>query len=154
METITFPGLNLSFKISKIAFKIFGITIYWYAVLIVLALVLAMILLKKRNGLYGIKYEDIITLMIYAIPICFMCARLYYVIFTGNIKDILNFRQGGLAIYGGIIGGLITCIVYCKKKKVSILDLTDYIVPALAMRAEFRQMGQLYKYRSIWLRNK
>lgn len=135
METITFPGLNLSFKISKIAFNICGITIYWYAVFIVLALVLAIILFKKRNGLYGINYEEILTLMIYAIPVCFICARLYYVAFTGDWKKILNFRQGGLAIYGGIIGGIITCIIYCKKKKISILDLTDYITPALALRA-------------------
>ena len=92
--------------------------------------------------------------MLYAIPICFMCARLYYVIFAGNWKDILNFRQGGLAIYGGIIGGLITCIIYCKMKKICILDLTDYIAPALALRTGSRQMGKLYKHRGIWIRNK
>ena len=151
---VTFPAFGITIQINKIAFNVCGITIYWYAVLIVLALSLAIILFKKKNGLYGIKYEDVLTIMLYAIPICFMCARLYYVIFAGNWKDILNFRQGGLAIYGGIIGGLITCIIYCKMKKICILDLTDYIAPALALRTGSRQMGKLYKHRGIWIRNK
>ena len=98
MEKIVFPGINLSLEISKIAFNIFGITIYWYAVLIVLALSIALILLKIRDGLYDIQYNEITTLMLYAIPICFISARLYYIIFewqyfSQNLHEILNFRQ-------------------------------------------------------------
>jgi len=153
---ITFPILNQTITINKIAFSLFGIPISWYAVLIVLCLIFAIILFKIRDGLYDIEYNEIITLMLYIIPICFISARLYYVVFkwqyfSQNLLEILNFRKGGLAIYGGIIGGLITCYVFCKKRKISVLDLTDYIVPALALRTSNRKMGELHKHRSIWL---
>lgn len=89
-------------------------------------------------------------LAIYLIPISIISARLYYVLF--NLKyyisyplQILNFRTGGLAIYGGIIGGAITCLIFCRKHKINLLDLLDYIVPALALRTSDRQMGKLYK---------
>lgn len=146
MNTVTFPRLGLKFQISKVAFKIFGIPIAWYAVLIVFAFILALYLLKKKDGLYGIKYNSLLTLAIYLIPICFLSARLYYVIFNMNFfmrnpLEILNIRSGGLAIYGGIIGGAITCYVFCKKNKIPLLDLLDYIVPVLALRAGNRKMG-------------
>jgi prolipoprotein diacylglyceryltransferase len=71
-----------------------------------------------------------------------------------NPVEIFNLRNGGLAIYGGIIGGFITCYVFCKKKKINLLDLIDYIVPALAIRAINWKMGQFYKSRSLWKQNK
>ena len=75
MNIITFPGLNLEFNISKIAFKIFGVEVYWYAILIVVAMVLALIMYKKRDGLYGIKFNDILDLILYLIPVAIICAR-------------------------------------------------------------------------------
>ena len=156
MNIVTFPGFGLKFQISKIAFKIFGIPIAWYAVLIVFAFALALYLLKKKDGLYKIEYNKILTLAIYLIPVCFLSARIYYVIFNLNFflqnpLEILNIRSGGLAIYGGIIGGAITCFVFCKKNKIPLLDLLDYIVPVLALRASNRKMGQFHKCRSIWV---
>ncbi len=138
MNTITFPGLNLEFNISKVAFKVFGIDIYWYAILTVTAMILALIIFKKRDGLYNIRFNNIIDLSVYVIPIAIICARLYYIIFNfeyyvQNTKEILNVRNGGLAIYGAIIGGAITCFVFCKKRKIEILDMLDYIVPGLVL---------------------
>lgn len=140
MNTITFPLINLKLQISKIAFSIGNIDIYWYAILIVLAFLIAIIIFKIRDGKFGIKCSDLLDLAIFAIPICIISARAYYVIF--NIKyyitnpvEIFNLRNGGLAIYGGIIGGFITCHVFCKKRKINLLDLIDYIAPALALRS-------------------
>lgn len=111
------------------------------------------------TGKYGIKFADIIDLCIFLIPISIICARLYYVLFEINyyIKEplqIFNLRNGGLAIYGGIIGGAATCYIYCKKKKIDILDLLDFISPCLALRTSNRKMGKFYKCRSIWNKNK
>ncbi|MDR0978473.1 MAG: prolipoprotein diacylglyceryl transferase [Lachnospiraceae bacterium] len=110
----------------------------WYAVLIMLAIVIGILLCKRESGKYGIKFEQIIDLAIYLIPISIISARLYYVAFSyqnyiHNPIEILNLRSGGLAIYGGIIGGLITCMVYSKIKKISLLDILDYIVPYVAL---------------------
>ena len=159
MNTITFPLFNLKLQISRIAFSIGNINIYWYAILIVLAFIIALIIFKIRDGKFGIKFSDIIDLAIYVIPISIISARIYYVLFNlneyiNNPIQIFNFRNGGLAIYGGVIGGLITCYIFCKKRQIDLLDLIDYIVSCLALRTSNRKMGQFYKCRSIWLRNK
>lgn len=158
MNEVTFPMLNLKINIDNIAFSILGIDIYWYAILIVSAMILAFIIFKLRDGLYDIRFSDIIDLAIYLIPISIISARIYYVIFNLNYyiespTQILNFRSGGLAIYGGVIGGLITCIIFCKKRNIKLLNLLDYIAPGLALRSSNRKMGKLYKHRSIWNRN-
>jgi len=158
MNKITFPILNLELNISQTAFTIFGINIYWYAIILVSAFIIAMLIFKIRDGKYGINYTDILDLAVYLIPISIISARLYYVLFNleyyiSNPIPILNFRTGGLAIYGGIIGGAITCYIFCKKHKINILDLLDYIVPCLALRTSNRKMGEFCKHRSIWRRN-
>ena len=159
MNQITFPLLNLQLNISPIAFQILGINIYWYAIILVSAFIIAMLIFKLRDGKYGINYSDILDLAIYVIPISIISARLYYVLFNLeyyilNPNQILNFRTGGLAIYGGIIGGAITCFIFRKKRKINILDLLDFIVPALALRTSNRKMGKFCKYRSIWSSSK
>lgn len=151
MNTVYFPLLNLKLTINNIAFSLFGIDIYWYAILIVGAMIAGIIVLKLRDGLYGIKFETIIDLVLYLIPISIISARLYYVFFDLDFflkepMQILNIRTGGMAIYGGIIGGAITSFIFCKKKNIQILDIFDYIAPALALRSINRKMGKFCKY--------
>lgn len=72
------------------------------------------------------------------IPISVICARAYYVIFNldyylSNPMQILNFRNGGIAIYGSLIGAIATIIVFCKIKKIKILDLLDYLAPVIPL---------------------
>ena len=158
MNQITFPGLGLQLTISKTAFSILGTNIAWYAVLIVSAFLIAILIYKKQDGLYSIKFQEVLNLSIYVIPIAIISARIYYVLFNleyfmQNPTQILNIKQGGLAIYGGIIGGAGTCYIYAKKKNISLLDLLDHIVPSLALRTGNRQMGKFYKCRSLWNRN-
>ena len=149
MNIVTFPGLGLEFNISKIALSIFNINITWYAILIVLSFAIALLIYKKRDGLYNIKFEQTLELALFVIPISLICARAYYVLFnldyySQNILQIFAINNGGLAIYGGIIGGAITCFVFARRKKINFLDLLDYIVPALALRTSYRQMGKFY----------
>lgn len=149
MNIITFPGLKLEFDISKIAFKVLGVEVYWYAILIVTAIALALILYKKRNGLYGINFYDILDLSLYLIPIAIICARLYYIIFNleyyiQNPREILNLRSGGLAIYGAVMGGIIICFVFCKKRKIIVWDLLDYIVPGLVLGQAIGRWGNFF----------
>lgn len=140
MNQITFPGLGIKMNISKIAFSLFGIDIAWYAIIIVSAIIIALVIYKKKDGLYNIKFQDIIDLSIYLIPIAFICARAYYVIFNLDYfitcpLEIINIKNGGLAIYGGIIGGVATCYVFAKKRNISFGDLLDYLAPAIALRS-------------------
>lgn len=158
MNNIIFPLLNIKIKVSQIAFTLFGIDIYWYAILIVSAMIIALIIYKKRDGLYNIKFDDILALVLILIPVALLSARIYFVLFTldyyiKNPLSILNFRTGGLAIYGGIIGGMITCYIFCKKRKIKLINLFDYMAPGIALRTSNREMGKFYKHRSLWFRN-
>ena len=149
MNEVTFPLLNLKLQISRIAFSIGNIDIYWYAILMMSAFIIALIICKIKDGKFGIKFSDILDLSLYVIPISIISARLYYVLFNlsyylNNPVQIFNLKAGGLAIYGGIIGGGMTCYIFCKKRKVNILDLFDYIVPCLSLRSSNRQVGKFY----------
>ena len=150
MNQITFPLINLKLQISRIAFSIGSIDIYWYAILIICAFAISLIILKIKDGKFGIKFSYILDLFLYLIPISIISARIYYILFNLdyyiNYPDqIFNLRSGGLAIYGGIIGGAITCYIFCKKKDINLLDLFDLISPCLALRTVYRKMGEFYK---------
>ncbi len=143
MNVITFPGLNLQFNINRVALSIGGISIYWYAILMTSAFAISLLIYKLKNGKFEIKFSDILDLALLVIPISIVSARLYYILFNleyyvANPMQIFNLRSGGLAIYGGIIGGAVTCYIFCKKRKIDLLDLLDYIVPCLALRTSNR----------------
>lgn len=137
MKIVTFPLINLTCKLNPIAITLFGVSIYWYAVIIVASILLAFFLCYRKRGTFGISYDTILDLSLILIPVAFICARLYYVIFAWeqytNISQIFNIKDGGLAIYGGMIGGAITIYFFCKKRKIAVLDILDYLVPYLAL---------------------
>ena len=130
MRVVNFEGIGINLNISNIFLKIGNVEIYWYAVCIVLSMTIANLLLKKDDGKYNIKFEDVLILLVFLIPISIIFARLYFVIFKldyyiNNPLQIFNIRNGGLAIYGGLIAGFIAaCIVY-KVKKMSLLRVAD-----------------------------
>lgn len=136
-------------KISNIAFNILGIDIYWYAILIVTAIVIGIFWCKFHDSRYGIKFDNIIDLLIFVLPISFICARIYYCAFawqefSTDIFDFFNFRRGGLAIYGGLIGGTITTFVFCKVKKIAFLDLIDFIIPVVSLGQAIGRWGNFF----------
>jgi len=146
MQTVTFPGIGLTLILNKIAIKIGDLGIHWYALLIILSFLIAMLLLYKNSRKFGIKFENIIDLMLYLIPISIASARIYYCIFKGNYyfenpSQIFNVRSGGLAIYGGIIGGVATCYIFCKKRNINLLSLFDSIAPYLALGQAIGRWG-------------
>ncbi len=132
--------------IPKIFLSFLGINIYWYGVLIVLALITGIMICKYKNQNFGIKFNNFLDLCLFLIPVSIIGARIYYVIFEleyflNNKKELLNIKNGGLAIYGGVIFGIITIIIFCKIKKINILDLLDYIVPSVAIGQSIGRIG-------------
>ena len=126
--------------------QIGNIDIRWYAIIIVSAMILALLICKKYNGRYGIKFDTILDFSLFVIPISIICARIYFVLFSfdlykDNLWEVFKINNGGLAIYGGIIGGLIVIAILCKIKKVKLLDLTDYIAPVIALAQSIGRWG-------------
>ncbi len=132
--------------IPRVACEIFGIEIYWYGILIVSAMIIAVIWCRFHDGRFGIKFEDLLDIAIIMLPVAIICARLYYVIFSldyykNNPSEIFQIKDGGLAIYGGIIGGLAVISIFSKIKKIKIFDITDYIVPVVALCQSIGRWG-------------
>jgi len=146
MTSITFPFFNIKLELSRIAFSIGNINIYWYAIFIAIAFIIAIFGLKKDSKKYKIDYNDILELMIITIPISIISARLYYIIFnldyySNNLIEMINIKNGGLAIYGGILGAVVTIAIFCKIKKIKILDMLDMLVPYLALGQAIGRWG-------------
>ncbi len=143
---IQFPGLHLQFFVNPVAFTMFGISIYWYAICIILAILVSFILCYCSSPKFDIEDNFLFDTLLYAIVLGIMGARLYYVIFHldyywSNPSAILKIRNGGLAIYGGIIVGAFVVFYQCRKKKYSLLDFLDRIAPFVALGQAIGRWG-------------
>lgn len=129
---IAFPHLGIYLHNVPKSFSIFGFSIALYGVIIGIGMLLAVMLCDYDRRSRGLSADPVWDLAVIGIPVGIICARIYYVIFEwGMYKDdllgIFNLRQGGLAIYGGVIGGFLTVLVYSKGKKESFFELCDTI---------------------------
>ncbi len=129
MNTIAFPKLGLEFTVDRFI-SVFGLDIAWYAILISLGFLLAVIYGIKRMPQFGLDSDRAIDAILAGMVGGIIGARLYYVIFSwdqykDNLLEIFNTRNGGLAIYGGIIGALAFGLLVCKLRKVRILPMLD-----------------------------
>ena len=127
---ISFPMLGDWSIDPPYSFTVFGFEIYFYGAIIALGFILAALFCAKQAAKFGLTSDDLFDFVIWLIPTCIIGARLYYVLFKldyflANPSEILSLRDGGLAIYGGIIAGVITGVLVCKKKKIPVLALGD-----------------------------
>lgn len=128
---IRFPMLGENFQITiEPSFQLFGITIHWYGVIIAVGFLLAVLYAVKRSKQFGLTEENIIDLLIFSVPLAIIGARLYYVIFSwddykDNLVDVFKIWNGGLAIYGGVIGAVIGLLIFSKVKKVKLGAAAD-----------------------------
>lgn len=146
VETVEFPKLGLEFEINRVAFKLFGLEIYWYGVLIAAGFVLAVLLAMRHCKRYGIEQDTILDAVLYATPVAIIVSRLYYVAFNlADFKDnpieILDTRKGGLAIYGAVIGAFLAGYVYCRIKKINFLNLVDFCIVYFPMAQGIGRWG-------------
>lgn len=130
----------------RYAFEIFGISIAWYGIIIAGAMFVGSLLLMKIGKRYGYKEDDMLDLILVVLPMAIVFARLYYVAFewdyySANPKAILAFREGGLAIHGGIIGGVIGGFIVCKVKKLNFGDLADMVSMPLILGQAIGRWG-------------
>lgn len=134
MFHVQFPGLGLQLEIDRIAFSIGSFHVYWYGIIIALGFILAVIYAMKSAPKFGLDPDKLMNCIIVGIICGIVGARAYYVIFYPGdmyLKDpsrIFGIHDGGLAIYGGVIGGLLGgCITakVCKQKISSVLDIAS-----------------------------
>ncbi|MCR5250871.1 MAG: prolipoprotein diacylglyceryl transferase [Lachnospiraceae bacterium] len=127
---IAFPNLGIYLENVPKSFTIFGISIALYGVIIGIGVLLAFMLIAKVAAKDGQNPDDFYEVGIYALIFGIIGARIYYVIFSweyykDDLLSIFNIRQGGLAIYGGVIAGFATVILYARIKKKNIFAMLD-----------------------------
>lgn len=149
MSYISFPGLGIEpFHIDKVAFSLFGRDVAWYGILITCGMILAVLYAIHLGKFEGISSDNMIDLAFVIIICGVLGARLYYVIFKWDnyvvtdaqnlfqnlwetLKNIVAVWKGGLAIYGGILAGLLTAYIFARKRKIKFLKLFDILVPCV-----------------------
>ena len=129
---------GLANTINPVAFHLFGWPVYWYGVIIGGAILLAITLASREMRRKGFNDDFVLDLMIWAIPIGFLGARLYYVIFEwpyylAHPTEIFAIWQGGIAIYGGVIAGALTVYFYSKYRGFSPYFILDLAAPYLLL---------------------
>lgn len=132
-----------------VAFRVFTIDIMWYGILIATGMVLATILIYLRAPSHGIDSNRTLDFVLISLPVGIIGARAYYVFFewdyyAGDFFKIINIREGGLAIHGGLIFGMTTAAILCIIWKVRPLNLLDLVVPAVALAQSIGRWGNYF----------
>lgn len=146
MNIIEFPKLGLEFNINPVALSFDKIDIYWYGIIIATAFVLAVLLSMRDSRKFGVDEEDLIDVILFAAPVAIIFARLYYVVFSwsnfrNNLSEIYKVWHGGLAIYGAVIGAILTAIVFSRFRKINVFKLFDIVAPYLLMAQGIGRWG-------------
>ncbi len=132
--------------INPVAFSIFNIDIMWYGILIGSGVLIGTLLALREARRIGFRDEDLMDLLIIAIPSAIIGARLYYVIFQfdyykNNFLEIFNIRGGGLAIHGGIIAAVLVGAIFCKIRKVNFWQIADITAPSIILGQAIGRWG-------------
>ena len=126
---VQFPGLGLEFELNRVAFHIGGISIYWYGVCIAVGLCLALIFAFRHSIEFGVDPDSMVDVILIGVVLGIISARAYYVAMAPfkyeSIWDMIAIRDGGLAIYGGIIGAFLFGGLACKWRGVPVLPMFD-----------------------------
>ena len=143
---ISFPGLGIGeFEVDRVAFSIGKIDIAWYALIITLGIIAAGLYTMWRANQVRITVDDIIDFLLIVVPSGIIGARLYYVLTTldeyDSFLEVINIRNGGLAIYGGILAGALAVFLVARFKKIPFLTIADCCTPGIILAQSIGRWG-------------
>ncbi len=154
---VAFPGLGIEpFTLNKVAFEVFGLEVRWYGIFIMLGIIFAFGYSMFRSKQEGLTHDDVLDIGLYIVVFGVIGARLYYVLMKPdiyfradrtlweNLGEIVNIRGGGLAIYGGIIAGAITILVYCRIRKKDWRRVLDMVAPGVMFAQAMGRWGNFF----------
>lgn len=129
--TISFPAFGIELNPGR-SFSVGPLEIHYYGLIIALGLILAVFYACRRSKEFGIREDDILDGVLWVTPFAIICARLYYCVFSwdqfaSDPISVLYIWNGGLAIYGGVLGAVIGVTVFCKLKKIKLPTLLDLV---------------------------
>ncbi len=134
---------------NRIAFTVFGMDVAWYGLLVAAGMLFGVLLAQKRAKNEGYGEEAIFDIAIWAIPFGVLGARIYYILFNWSyyMQDpirMLQFREGGLAIHGGIILGFLVGYYVCRKKGLPFWNMADIAAPSFILGQAIGRWGNYF----------
>lgn len=147
--TIRFPHLGIVLDHVAKAFSVGSLEIACYGIVLAAAMVTGLLLVMKVADRTEQRGDDYFDLGMIAIVVSVVCARIYYVAFSWNyysshLGEIINIREGGLAIYGGVIGGAVTTALFCKIRKIKFLKTADTAILGLVWGQALGRWGNFF----------
>ena len=145
-NSIAFPRLGIELEISPVAFSIGSKEIYWYALIILTGFLAGLLLAASTAPKRGVKKDNVWDIALIGIVSGIICARIYYVIFAfdefrNDLLGVFRIWEGGLAIYGGIIGAIISTSIYCHINKLNLFNVLDVCCPGLLLGQAIGRWG-------------
>jgi phosphatidylglycerol:prolipoprotein diacylglycerol transferase len=149
-DTLSFPGLGLELDVNRVAFTLpdflGGLPIYWYGIIIALGLLIGVLYFFARTKEFAVDPDRATDVLLVAIICAVIGARLYYVAFSwdafkDNLISIFYIRDGGIAIYGCIIGAMLSTFLMCKVRKVKFLPMMDLASGSLLLGQAIGRWG-------------
>lgn len=145
-ELVQFPGLGLEFNINRIALELGPLTITWYGIFAATAICIAMIYIYKRAHTFGVDGDKMVDIIIFTVFGGIVGARAYFVAFKwdqykDNLLDVFKIWEGGIAIYGGIIGGFLVILFMTRKMKMKLFPVLDLVTAPLLLGQAIGRWG-------------
>lgn len=130
----------------SVAFEILGLEVRWYGIFIATGVLLGAIIALREAKRVGFDEETLLDLLIWAVPFSLVGARTYYVIFSwdlykANPIEVLNIRNGGLAIHGAIIASIIVAIIFTRRRKINFWTVADICAPSIILGQAIGRWG-------------
>ena len=147
-STISFPFLGLEVNPGR-SLDIGPLSIHFYGLCIALGLILAVVYACRRSKEFGVKEDDLLDGVLWVTPFAILCARLYYCVFSweqyaANPISVLYIWNGGLAIYGGVIGAVLGVLVFCKIKKLKVATILDMVLIGFLIGQSIGRWGNFF----------
>ena len=151
---LIFPELGWEFTVNSDAFTVFGLTIKWYGIMITLGLLLAFVYCFRRMKSYGLDQDRVVDAVFFGLIGGIVGARAYFVLmqwdnYKDNLSSVFSIRDGGLAIYGGIIGSVIIGCIVAKIRKVRIAPLLDLAGMGFLIGQGFGRWGNFFNHEAF-----
>ena len=147
-KVISFPGLGLEMNPPR-GFQLFGMSIYFYGIIIACGLLLSVLYGLKRSQEFGLKQDDILDGVLWIVPASILGARIYYCLFSWNeFADdpisVLYIWQGGIAIYGAVIAAGLSVCLFCLIKKVKLGAVLDLVAISFLIGQSIGRWGNFF----------
>lgn len=147
-SAISFPFLGIEVNPPRTV-ALGPLTIHFYGLVIALGLILAVLYAMRRSKEFGLKEDDILDGVLWVTPFAIVCARAYYVIFSwqdyaANPISVLYIWEGGLAIYGGVLGAVVGVAVFCRVKKIRFTTVMDLVLLGFLIGQSMGRWGNFF----------